>query len=222
MRKTDEQGALSSIILVIVLLVALVGSVAFGFWAYSSRNDYKNNSDQKASKAVQASKSVQRAELQKQFDEQAKLPSKTYQGPTTYGSVTFKYPKTWNAYVDQTSSQNPIVGYFYPDIVPGASSGTAYALKVNLISTPYDQDLKRYDGLIKLGKVKAAAYVPPQMVNVTNVQVGTRFDGEIVNKLTGSMVMIKVRDKTLEISTESTDFMSDFDNVVLKNLTFIP
>jgi hypothetical protein len=36
------------------------------------------------------------------------------------------------------------------------------------------------------------------------------------------MVVIKVRDKTLKIYTESTDYMSDFNDIVLKNLTFSP
>jgi len=222
MRKGDERGALAAIVLIIILLMTLVALAGFATWAYNGRQDYKNNSDQKAAKAVTAAKTTQKVELQKQFDEQAKLPAKSYQGPTTYGSVSFKYPKTWDAYIDQTNSSNPINGYFYPDSVPGLSSGTAFALRVNQVSASYEQEVKKFDSKIKTGLVKATAYVPPQMANVTNVQIGTRFDGEINNTLKGSMVMIKVRDKTLEISTESTDYLTDFNNVVLANLTFIP
>jgi hypothetical protein len=36
------------------------------------------------------------------------------------------------------------------------------------------------------------------------------------------MLVIKVRDKTLEISTESNDYLNDFNNIILASLTFVP
>jgi hypothetical protein len=35
-------------------------------------------------------------------------------------------------------------------------------------------------------------------------------------------VVIKVRDKTLKIYTESPQYLSDFNNIVLKSLSFAP
>jgi len=64
------------------------------------------------------------------------------------------------------------------------------------------------------------------MQGVANVQPGTRLDGAINQTQTGaqngSLVVIKIRDKTLKIYTESTDFVGDFNNVILSNLTFVP
>jgi hypothetical protein len=36
------------------------------------------------------------------------------------------------------------------------------------------------------------------------------------------MVIIKVRDKTLEIYSESADYQDDFNNIVLASLSFAP
>jgi uncharacterized protein HemX len=60
----------------------------------------------------------------------------------------------------------------------------------------------------------------------TNVLAGTRFDGAIgqsgSNDINGSMLVIKVRDKTLQISTQTQAGVKDFDNIILPALTFVP
>jgi hypothetical protein len=38
----------------------------------------------------------------------------------------------------------------------------------------------------------------------------------------GTLLAIKVRDKTLQIYTEAADFSKDFNNTVLATLTFAP
>jgi len=36
------------------------------------------------------------------------------------------------------------------------------------------------------------------------------------------MILLPLRDKTLKISTESQQFVGDFDNIILANLKFVP
>ena len=218
----DQNGSVASFVLIFVLALAFLGAAVFGGWAYTSRQDYKDNSDKKAAAAVEQAKQTQEADLQKQFDEKEKLPTKTYRGSTTYGTVTFTYPKTWSAYVDETSSSEPINGYFHPDIVPGLQSKAAYALRVELVNTDYSSVVKQHDSQVKDGSAKAGVYLPPKMVDVTNVQPGLKLDGALDQDTNGSMVIIKVRDKTLQIYTESNDYLSDFTNTVLASLSFAP
>jgi len=226
MRKQNEVGS-SSVAFANIFCILFIAAASFGVWAFMGRQDYKNNSDQKSAAAVEAAKKAQAAELQKKFDEDYKNPNKTYQGPVAFGSVTFSYPKTWSAYVDESGSAEPINGYFYPDKVPSISGDkTAYALRVELLNTTYSQILQQYSSQIKSGKVKASAYVPPKMKDVANVQPGTKLDGVINHTSSGdqngSMVIVQVRDKTLKIYTESQQFMNDFNNIVLPNLTYLP
>lgn len=222
MRNKAQAGSVATIILIGVLSVVLIASIGFGYWAYSGRQDYKNNSDKKSAAAVAAAKDAQKAELQKVFDEQAKLPYKTYTGSSTYGSINFNYPKTWSGYVDEASSNEPINGYFHPNIVPGVQSKAAFALRIELVDMAYADVVSDHTSQVQDGTAKAVAYIPPKMVGVANVQPGVRVDGAIASDQQGSMVIVKVRDKTLQIYTLGGDFINDFNNVVLPSLTFAP
>ncbi len=213
-------------IIAVLSTILLIGVSVFAYWAFRGRQDYKKNVTPKINAAVTAAKTAQTNDDKKRFDEEAKNPNKTYTSSPTYGAISFKYPKTWSAYVDETNAQEPINGYFYPDRVPGTQSTAAFAVRVELISMSYDQVLQQFTSQIKLGTVKAAAYVPPKMVGKVNVQPGTRLDGAIAKNqaatLQGSMVVITVRDKVLEISTQSPTFMADFNDIVLASLAFTP
>jgi hypothetical protein len=214
-----------NILMTIVLVLLLIGALAFGGWAFKNMQDYKNNSDKKAAVAVEAAKKVQTTQLQAQFDEQSKSPNKTFHGSPTYGSISFNYPKTWSGYIDSSNSSEPINAYFNPDIVPGVQSKTAYALRLELVSTDYAQVLQQLNSQITQGTVTARAYVPPKLQGVANVVPGTYLSGQINNQdqtQRGFMVAIKVRDKTLEIYTDSAEFANDFNNIVLASLSFAP
>jgi len=226
MKKYDQNGGAALVFINIILILALAAAGAFGWWAFGQRQDYKNKFDQKLSEEVAKAETAQKAELEKEFAEREKSPNKSFKGSATYGSITFSYPKSWSGYVDQSNSSTPISGYFFPDIVPSVTQSsqntTAFALRVELITTDYAQAIKQFDSQITQGKLQAAAYVPPKMVGATNVQTGTRFDGEIGQNISGSLVVIKVRDKTLKIYTQSNRYLTDFNNIVLKTLTFAP
>jgi hypothetical protein len=216
-----KTSRLPLIIVSLLLILALV----FGFWAYGQMQDYKNNSDAKSAAAVAAAEKTQAAKLQAQFDEQSKSPYKTFTGSATYGTVSFNYPKTWSAYVASDSNE-PINAYFNPDQVPGVDSNTPLPLRVELLNTDYAQAVQQFSTQVSDGSVKATAYVPPKMKGVNNVTPGTRFDGQVIQTdngySNGSIVIIKVRDKTLQISTQTDDGQADFNNIILASLTFVP
>lgn len=223
---TYHQSKKSKKIFIIVLLVlALAGSLGFGFWAYSNMMDYKNKSDKIAADAVTVAKKNQAALLQAQFDEQSKSPNKTFNGSPTYGSVSFNYPKTWSAYVDATNSAQPINAYFHPNEVPGVQSRAAYALRFELLNTDYSQVMQQYTSQSSQGQLTSKAYIPKKLQGIANVSPGSYLTGQINTQnqdLRGNMLIIKVRDKTLKISTESSEFTADFNKIVLESLTFVP
>lgn len=224
MRNYNQDGS-TAVALDVVFAVLFVAASVFAVWAFMGRQDYKNNSDKKSAAAVEAAKKAQAGELQKKFDEDYKNPNKTYKGPDSFGSVMLSYPKTWSAYEDERGAQ-PINGYFYPDFVPSLTGGSAFALRVELVNSTYSQVMLQYSPQIKAGRLKAAAYVPPKMTGVAGVQPGTRLDGVVSHSQTGdhtgAMVIEQVRDKTLKIYTESTNFLPDFNNIVLPSLTYLP
>ncbi len=226
MREHDQNGGAALILSVVFLVILFVGAVAFGYWAYSGRQDYKNNVDTKIVAAVAVANKNQFDKDNTNFIEREKSPYKTFRGPATYGSISFKYPKTWSGYIDESSTTDPIKSLFYPNLVPADTPiknvTPQYALRVDLLDQAYDQILEDYKNSSQDGTLKAVAYVPPRMLKVSGVQTGTKLVGAIEQNIKGSVVLIKVRDKTLKIYTESPKFFKDFNNIVLNTLTFTP
>lgn len=208
-----------SIGLLITLAVFGLLTLAFGvlwFMNFSKYNDLKNNFDQKLAVATEEARKEISAQKDAELAEKEKSPYETYQGPTVFGSIKITYPKTWSAFVTEDErSSTPVDGYFHPGFVPGMNSGTAFALRLEVTETNYDQLLRKYEGDSKAGKVK----VTPYQINGT---AGVRVDGEIDNTKKGSVVMFSLRDKTVRLTAESEQFTKDFNEVILKNLTFVP
>lgn len=222
MENQNPRGSGRKTLVIVALALLLVGALAFGYWAYTKGQDYKNNSDEISALAVEQAKAAQKTELEAKFAEEAKKPYRSYKSPATHGTISFDYPKAWSAYVDDTSSSQPINGFFHPVQVPSVQGETAFALRVELVNSAYASVISQYDSQIKSGKLKAAAYIPPKMAGVANLQPGLRLDGALSSQDNGSMVVLKIRDKTLKISTLSADFNSDFNDIILASLSFTP
>jgi hypothetical protein len=201
-----------SVFLVLALLI-------FGVWAFMERADYKNNADEKIAAAVTVAVQEESTRKDNEFLEREKSPVKSFVGPEAYGTVRFDYPKTWSGYVLQKdSSSTHVNAYFHPNTVPDVGGETAYALRFQILDRTYDASLKSFASQTKTGKVKVNAYKPKNVSGITAV----RLTGEIERGKQGSMVMIKLRDKTIQIWTESEVFLRDFDKFVLETLKFIP
>jgi len=219
--KRNEWGIVNALLIpVIALAVLFIASASFAAWAYTGRQDYKNNSDAKVADAVAANtKTVQAADA-KQYAEAAKNPLKPYTGPDSYGSVKVWYPKTWGAYVDMR--EYPLDAYFHNDYVPSSQTqGSTYNLRVRVANQTYDQDLNSYKSKLSQGLITAAPYSLPKVPKV----IGTRMSGKIFSSNQtgqGDIILLPLRDKTLEIWTESPSFLPDFNNNILPNLTFSP
>ncbi len=195
---------------VVLLVLLFIAATSFAVWAYNGRQDYKNNSDAKVANAVAANKQIVEAADAKQYAEAAKNPLKTYVGPDAYGSIRIAYPKTWSAYVDTTNTGTPLNAYFHSDYVPSVTSKLTYNLRVQVNATSYDHVVGQYTSMISRGTVTAAPYTLPKVPSVT----GTVLTGAIfLSDQTGSgtMVLLPLRDKTLEIWTESPSYLSDFN-----------
>jgi hypothetical protein len=219
--RRNEGGYINSVLIaLIVVSVLLVGAIGFGVWAFAGRQDYKNNSDQKAAEAAEKQKQETQAEDAAKYAEEAKSPLKSYVGPSSFGSVTLLYPKTWSGYVIQDEQSNePLNGYFHPDVVPNADdNANAYALRVEIVEKSYDQVLNGFSSAAEKGEVTVTPYKLPKVESV----LGSRIDGQIDDEKQGSMVIFPLRNVTLQVWTEAEQFKADFNNTILPNLSFSP
>jgi hypothetical protein len=203
-----------SIILNVVLTVLILGIGGFAVWAYMGYQDHKDNVDAKVTAAVKEAKSLQKKEDDAAFAEQEKLPTRQLVGPDELGSVTLDYPKTWSVYVGSNGGAQPTYeAYLYPGAVPPTNSNTPNALRVSVTNSSYESTLQQLDQNLKNGDLKASSIT-------LNGVTGVRFDGKISLNVQGSMVVFKVRDKTLKVYTESETFRGDFDKTILPSLKF--
>jgi len=203
----------------IITLVVFFGAAGFGFWAYTGRQDYKNNVDAKIAEAVVRAEGVNSAKKDQEFLEREKEPLRSYKGPAAYGSVELLFPKTWSAYIDESGKSNaPLDGTLHPGFVPGLLSGAKVAVRFQVLNSSYAQTTRTLDNLVKTGKSTITPYRSSKVADV----VGVRVDGEYQATKQGSMVVLPLRDKTLQIWTEGTQFTNDFNNIILPNLTFVP
>jgi hypothetical protein len=209
-----ENGSIS-VILAAAFGVLFLITLVFGGWAFSSRQDYKNNVD---AKIVDANKvAVQEVITAKdnEFLELEKLPVRTFKGPDTYGSISYEYPKTWSVYSKESNSGTLLDVYSSPLVVKADSTN---ALRVEIVSRSYESEVKRFDSAIKRGEIRTSAYRPEKVSEV----LGLRLDGALAKDVQGSMVILPIRDKTLKIYTEVPQFVGDFNDIVLPSLFLVP
>lgn len=213
-KRTSESGEVNPLLLVSVVLTILVlGLGSFSIWAYVNYNDQKDNVDQKISAAVATAKKQQSDVDAAKFAEQEKQPNRKFTGPGDLGSVELSYPKTWSVYVDKDGNNSSYEAYFAPGVVPPISSKTPYALRVTVERKAYEDVIQGYQSKVKKGELKSSAIT-------LQGQTGTRLDGTFAENVKGSMVLFKVRDKTLEVYTQSDTFNSDYEKIILPSLSF--
>lgn len=216
MVKLNEKGSL--LIPLVVTGTLLLFCLVFAFWAFVGRQDYKNNVDAKIEEAVAVAKDQQKIELEAQFAEDEKIPNRTYQGPTTFGTLNITYPKTWSVYIDERGSGGtPLKGYMHPNYVPVDEPDKTFAFRFEVVEQDIDQVVKSFDSSVKTGRVKVSPYRAPKVEG----ELGSRIVGEISTKKQGDMVVLPLRDKTIKVWTEGSEFRGDF-NTILETLTYIP
>ncbi len=213
------QKPIALIILLVLFVLLFLGAAGYAFSMMSSRNDFRDNVEEKILAANEVAVTANTEELNAEFIEKEKEPYVVYTGPSQFGSVSVTYPKTWSAYVDESGKGSaPIDGYFHPGFVPGVDSGISFALKLEVLESSYDKELDKFASAVKKGTVKIA---PVTLDKVPSV-AGSRADGLVDKDKNGSVVLFPLRDKTIKVSVLSDQFIGDFNDIILKNMSFIP
>ncbi len=221
MIKHNQDGAVNGVVISLILTVlVLIGAIAFGGWAYSERQDYKDNVDQKIAIAEQAAIKQEGIAKDKIFAEKYKYPYDTYNGPEATGSLVIVYPKTWSSYIDDSGKGSaPLDGYFKTGTVPSINDqNSVFALRTQVVSQEYSSFVKNLSSQQKSGKIKVSAYALPKVPKT----VGVIITGEFEGKKSLTMVVLPLRSQTLKIWTEGTTYLNDFNKIILPNFSFSP
>lgn len=209
----NNSGSLNPLMIPLILAVLIVlGTSVSTVLFYVKFTEQRDANEPIIAAAVSDAKETQKEQLESEFTEREKIPTKQYTSPQQHGSVKLSYPKTWSSYVD-TSQSGGMNFYAHPNFVP--AKDVNYALRMSIVNRPFAQEIKSYDSQVKNGDLKAAA------VRASGV-TGTKLDGFLQREQEGIMVVFPLRDKTLRIWTESKEFSGDFNDIVLAALSFAP
>lgn len=182
---------------------------ALALLAYMSFVEQKADVDGRVKLAVAEAKKEQADEDFKKFQEELKNPRVEFVGPDDYGRVSFMYPRTWSVYIDKDGSdRGDYRAYFHTSAVPSISGkDSRYALRLEIINRNFDDVLRQYDSLLKKGDLVSST---PEF----NGNPSTRIDGAFSKDIRGSVVLMRVRDKTIRLSTDAETFKPDFDTIL--------
>ncbi len=226
MVENNQKGGVNCLAVSLVLtIVLLVAALVFGVWAYSSRQDYKNNVQAKINAAVLVAKNAQSALDQQQNTINNEKPLITYKSPQEYGSLIVQYPRSWSAYVDDSGQGAALVdGYFQPGVVPSISSNTSvFALRVQVINQAYPQVVQQFNSAAQNGTLTVKAYSLHNVPSVVGVEVsGIVSSANSNSTLSTTMVVLPLRTYTLEIWTQGTQYLNEFNQDILPNFSFSP
>jgi hypothetical protein len=226
MNKLNQDGAVSGLAISLILtVVLLLASIGFGVWAFLGRQDYKDNSDAKSAAAVKEAVAKEDVKKDKQFAEEAKNPLKIYNGPEAQGSLVIKYPKTWSGYADTNSSGGTSLDtYFNPGVVPSVSDeNSTFALHVSILNQSYAETVQTFQNRQQSAgsdttPTTISAYALPKLPKV----VGVKVVGAITDTSDGTVIVLPLRSQTIEIQTDGTQYLHDFNKYILPNFDFSP
>ena len=197
----------SSLGLVIAMIItSLIAALFIGLfvWMYLQWDAAHTDVQGQIDKAVAIAVNEKATELETEFAEREKYPYKTFAGPADYGSLTFEYPKTWSVYVEKDASNGgDYVAYFNPATVPAVSNNTIYALRVTISTKSFDNVVSAYQKNVEKGDLS---------VSVRELENGSAnlYQGTVAKDRRGLVAVIKIRDKTAVIRTDSELFRDDF------------
>lgn len=218
--KKNQVGSLNALLIPLILASLLfVVSLGFGIWAYLGMQDYKNNVDQKVDSAVKVAVAKNSSEKDNEFLEKEKQPNETYKGSDVLGAITFNYPKTWSGYFKSTDKDMTLM--LQKGLVDGSnvsSNGTSAPIVVQVINSGYTDNLSSYESAVKTGKAKSSAFRLAKLQTV----LGTKVEGQLSDGVTGEVVLLPMREKTIKISSTVQDYIPDLNNIVLPSFSFTP
>ena len=207
--KNEANGLM--VMAVVFGLILFLGLVTMVWMAITFAN-YRNNDVNRLKAKEEESRIATTQKLEAQFAELEKTPYQQFVGPEDLGRVAFSYPKTWNQYINKVAQ--PFEVFFNPNLVrPVSDANSRYALRMLIEPNDYVKVVDKYSSLIKSNKLKQS------IINI-NGQQSTRLDGQFSDKITGSAVIFKIRDKTVTIRTDTDQtHLPDF-NKLIGTITF--
>ena len=205
----------TSIFFALTTIVGLIGYLTTS----SEIERYERESDVIVNEAVNEAKLEQKEEDARHFFEESKKPYAEYNGPADFGSIRFSYPNTWSVH-NNKFDQNGYQIVFHPGVIPVISDNTALALRVSVINKQYETVVSEYETFVVQGQLRATVINVAQTESFSGYE-GIKLEGAINEVLAeGTIIILKLRDKTIQIQTDATDWINDYNEIILPTFRY--
>lgn len=211
--KKSHGTLVSTIMLIVVSLIAIVFIFLF-IQKYIEWDAISTDIDGQVNKAVAVAVAENTSKLEAEFEEREKFPYEEFTGPEDYGRFSFQYPKTWSVYVAKDAAKGgDFEAYFNPKEVQPVSNTTINALRLRIRDATFDTVVRTYESALKSGKLNLKTdTVGGVLANI--------YTGEISNNIRGAVMVLKLRDKTVILQTDSENFLDAFYGI-LKSVSLV-
>lgn len=208
-----SSGGLKTV-LIVLLAVLLIGALALLAYLYPEYLSTKKDVSTQIATAVAKAEKETSDKKEAEFAEREKEPYSRFSGPADYGELSFEFPKTWSVYVEEdASSGGDFRAYLNPSQVNPKPKEGISALRVIIKNSPYDTVLTEYNKYVENGVMTSSTIK-------INGETASYFKTTDKNDWQGAVVLIRIRDKTAFLQTDSELFLEDFDNIILETTTY--
>ena len=197
----------------VVSTILMVLFLSLFIWQFSEYSTLKRSFDSEVQASVNQAVASKETELREEFESTTNSDTVLFDGPDVLGDIQFAYPKTWSVYIESNQSGSlQLDATIHPVAI--TNSTAAFALRVQVIDNEYSDELEDFDRQVEDGELTSK----PVSYSGSN---GVRLDGQIDDDLTGSIVLLPLRDKTLLLRTESENYTDTYEQM-LRTLNFVP
>jgi hypothetical protein len=224
-----------SAVLCIIFGVAFIAAGVFAVMTFADFSKYSNNGEEIVAEARDLAAESQKAEDEELFIEAAKgtqfeniknpLKYAHFKAPAQFATIEFDYPATWAVYqkneASKTTDANRYDVYFDVGQVSSTQYAQPHSLLVSIVNTSYEKTLEGFRKNVDSGVLTAIPYVVPGHDGDVDYS-GVRLDGQLETGVSGVMLILKTREKSLLIRSDLAATMDDFEKIVLPSFTFLP
>lgn len=224
-----------SVVLCFASLISLIIAGVFAMGAYNEHNNYSNNSVDIIDAAAVSAQADQRSKNIQIIDEAKKgvvidgrvnpVKFAYFQAPERLANLKFEYPRTWSIFIknDATAAtdNSRFDAFFDIGAVQPTTTSRPHALRLSIVDRSYENTLSDYRARVNSGDLIAIPYVVSGHVTDSDF-FGMRLDGIIEDGISGTLIILPLRDKTIMLRNEVAEATTDFEDIVLPSLDFIP
>lgn len=211
--RTEGKLKFAAIGMGVVLVVVVIAL----FWALAQYQGARNDIDAELEAAREVARTEQKAESEAACKELMNSPFSLITGPSEYGSLKVQYPKTWSVFIQEAAARGGDYRvFFHPKVIRPIRDEERFALRLIIYDdrNRYEGFENEYRGLVEDRKLTVSDWskTTTDGYNAT----GLRFDGQFNDELKGSVLIFRIRDKTVWLRTDSQEFLGEFNEIIDK------